>query len=238
MAKKKYLLIAGIVIFLIAASTPALYFFNQYQKAKKQLASQQNIAQDERKEILGKLAKIMALPEGEEPNIGTVVDTEKLKDHPFFAKAKVGDKIIYYPQAQKAILYDPVAQKIIDFTNISVNSSATPTSTPSASLAPKTSPTSVAVLIKIALYNGTKINGLTRKAEQFLTGKIPGFEVANRDNAHGDYSKNLVVDLSGNNLSLVNQISDLIKGEIQSLPEEETEPEADILIILGEDNFE
>jgi hypothetical protein len=41
------------------------------------------------------------------------MNPENLKGQSFFADAKVGDKVLIYKNAKKAILYDPIADKII-----------------------------------------------------------------------------------------------------------------------------
>ena len=62
----------------------------------------------------------MVLPEDEEPSVATVADPEQLAGQPFFSKAKKGDKVLIYTNAQKAILYDPVAKKIIDIAPLNI----------------------------------------------------------------------------------------------------------------------
>ena len=71
-------------------------------------------------DIVSRAGKLIILPEGEVPTIATVSDPEKLKDQPFFAKAKVGDKVLLYQNARKAYLYDPVNNKILEVAPISL----------------------------------------------------------------------------------------------------------------------
>ncbi|MFH1769342.1 MAG: hypothetical protein ABH833_01600 [Parcubacteria group bacterium] len=84
-------------------------------------SSGQTAADSEIAEILSKLSQLILLPEGEDPTMATVSDVEKLKDQPFFANAKNGDKILIYEKARKAILYDPVSNKIIEVAPISMD---------------------------------------------------------------------------------------------------------------------
>ena len=65
-------------------------------------------------DTIAAVSRLIVLPEGEEPTIATVTDPEKLKDQPFFARAKPGDKVLLYTQAKKAYLYDPVADKLLE----------------------------------------------------------------------------------------------------------------------------
>lgn len=209
-----------VIILLILALLPSFYFYNQYQKTKKELKNSKSTTDSEKQKIITRLGQLMVLPEGEEPTVATISDKEKLKDQPFFAKASNGDVLIIYTQARKAILYDPVADKIVDVVSINLGqSSITP--------APTTTP------FRLAIFNGTKTVGLTKTAEKNLQGKIVEFEVTARGNTKGDYDKTLVIDLSGNQDELAQQIASQVKGEIAELPEGEIKPEAEILIILG-----
>ena len=79
-------------------------------------------------DLVSEIGKIINLPQGETPIIGTVDDLSKLSDQPFFAQAKLGDKILIYKKSGVAYLYDPKQKKII---NVGEVDSLSPT--PSAS---------------------------------------------------------------------------------------------------------
>ncbi len=66
----------------------------------------------------------MLLPEGETPTVATVSDLKPLKGQAFFAHATVGDKVLIYASAQKAILYNPRDKKIIEVAPISLGSTS------------------------------------------------------------------------------------------------------------------
>jgi hypothetical protein len=63
--------------------------------------------------LVEKVGKHMFLPTNEIPSLATVTDPKKLQAQSFFADAKKGDKVLIYSEAKKAILYDPVADKIV-----------------------------------------------------------------------------------------------------------------------------
>lgn len=71
-------------------------------------------SENELKEVVEKVGKLMVLPEGETPTLATVADPEKLKDQKFFINAKTGDKVLIYANSQKAILYNPASNKIVE----------------------------------------------------------------------------------------------------------------------------
>lgn len=105
----------------------AVYFFLQFKELQK---NPQKLAQQEVQELVSKVSKLIVLPEGETPTVATVTDPEKLKDQPFFAKAKNGDKVLIYTKAKKAILYDPVANKIVEVAPVNIGTPQQQPATP------------------------------------------------------------------------------------------------------------
>ena len=73
-------------------------------------------------ELISDVSKLMVLPENETPTVATVSDPAKLKELPFFEKAKAGDRLIIYMQARKAILYDAKENKILEVAPLMLNS--------------------------------------------------------------------------------------------------------------------
>lgn len=100
--------LVGLVVVLIGLT---YYFRDQFQTIKK---DPQKITQQETQSLVEKISRLMVVPEGEDPIIATVMDPELLKDQPFFAKAKKGDRVLIYSKARRAILYDPAADKILE----------------------------------------------------------------------------------------------------------------------------
>lgn len=113
-------IISVLGVALLAASS--VYFFLNYRKAQKLLKDPTQAAKEETQLIVGKLSKLMELPD-EEPTIATILDKEKLKDQPFFAKAENGDKVVVFNKAMKAVLYRPSINKVIDFAPINLSAS-------------------------------------------------------------------------------------------------------------------
>lgn len=71
-------------------------------------------------DIIAKVSQIFVVPENETPEVITISDTALINSHPFFTKAKIGDKVLIYPKAKKAILYDPINNKIVDVAQLNV----------------------------------------------------------------------------------------------------------------------
>ena len=112
-----------LVILLLVAIGAGSYFYLQFAELSK---NPQKTAQQEVQELVSKVSKLIVLPEGETPTIATVSDPEKLKEQPFFANAKNGDKVLIYTNAKKAILYDPVNNKIVEVAPVNIGETAAP----------------------------------------------------------------------------------------------------------------
>lgn len=90
-----------------------------------------------------KVGKLIVLPTDEKPTVATVTDASKVKDQTFFQNAKNGDVVLIYTKAQKAILYDPAENMIVEVGAVNINNQpvqsavSVPTPTPSANPTPK-----------------------------------------------------------------------------------------------------
>lgn len=125
----------GILVLVLAAV--AAYFYVQYSNLKSDPAKE---SQAEAQKLAMQVGKLMVLPADEQPTVATVTDVEKLKEQPFFAKAKNGDKVLIYTQAKKAILFDPIANKIIEVAPINIGDSTKAKQQAPAPVAPTPAP--------------------------------------------------------------------------------------------------
>jgi hypothetical protein len=111
----------GVVVFgtlfllLVVALGSSLYFY------KKANSDPQVEATKELAEVVNMVSKHMVLPKDETPTMATVSDPEKLRDQPFFINAKKGDKVLIFSGSQKAILYDPIADRIVEVAPINAS---------------------------------------------------------------------------------------------------------------------
>lgn len=215
--KKKLLIAAGFALFLLALA-PSIYFYAKWRQSERTSADPTQAAKDRASQVLAKISKFMELPD-EEPTLATVSDVTKLVNQPFFAKAKNGDQVIIFQGARLAILYDPLANKIINVAPVNIGS-------PSAQVAQK---------LRFALYNGTNIVGLTKQYEKTLVAAVSQAEVVAKENAKNrDYEKSIIVAISGK--PEAQDIANKLSLSLTPLPAGETKPEgADFLIILGTD---
>lgn len=218
-----------ILLLLVAAASAgvAYYFYQHYQQAQRLLHDPDAVAREEVKNLVEQVGKFIELPPNEEPTVATVSDKDKLQDQPFFARAENGDKVLIYTQTKKAILYRPSTNKIIEVAPINIGSSEA--STNSTSPAPEP--------LRLALYNGTTVSGLTKKSEEEIKQQLPAITVVAKETANStNYKTTLVIDLTGTRGDDVKRIIALFGGSVGGLPESEKKPAgADILVIIGQD---
>lgn len=226
---KTILIIVVSLVTGISAIGASVYFYSRYQKALRQLQNPQAAAAEELSDIVKRVGKMLWLPTDEQPILATITDASKLADQPFFALAKNGDKVLIYNTARKAILYDPIKNKILEVGPLTVASPSAAVATSSATL-------------NFALYNGTNIKGLTNTVEQALRKNMENINIVLRDNAKKRaYEKTMVVDLTGLKKIEAQEIASGLKAEVGTLPQGEDKPvlpvgqTADFLIIAGKD---
>lgn len=111
------------VVFLLAIISiiVAIYFFFKFTELKQNSIEK---IDSQTRELINRVSELVVLPQDETPTIATISDPEKLKDQPFFANAKKGYKVLIYANAKKAILYDPVKNKIIEIAPINLGQTA------------------------------------------------------------------------------------------------------------------
>ena len=222
-----WVLVISFIVLLLVALVPSVFFYQKYKKTQLLLTNPTAASKEQLQELLKTIDKIIELPRGEDPSVATVSDKTKLQDNAFFNQAENGDKVLIYVKAKKAILYRPSANKVIDVAPVTVGSE-------SATLKPSGA---AEQMVKVALYNGTKTVGLTTKAENEINTTIQGIEISAKENAiKQDFEKTSVVLLTGAKKVEADAIAKQFNTTVTTtLPEGETKPDADILVILGTD---
>jgi len=109
------LIIGGAIGIFVTQQKPELFGLNKGAAA----------AQAEVDATVAKVGKLIDLPTDEKPNVATVSDASKVKDQQFFRNAQNGDIVLIYTKAQKAILYDPKENKIVEVEPVSINNNQT-----------------------------------------------------------------------------------------------------------------
>ncbi len=218
-----------VILLAVGGIITSVYYFKQYSALK---ANPNLEAEKETESLVDSLGKLMELPTDETPTVATVLDIEKLKDQPFFAKAQNGDKLLAYTNTMQAILYRPSNNKIINVAPLMIDQQE---QGGIGNEEPISQTPQVIIDPKIAYYNGTETIGLSGQAEKIIKEKYPNSQTTDLTNAtKKDYQENLIIDLSGKFSNEVQEIASALGGEVVSMPEGETVPKADILIISGQ----
>lgn len=166
----------------------------------------QDVARQE-KTLIAAVSKLVVLPVDEVPAVSTVVDEKKV-DQEFLRNAKKGDKVLLYFQAGRAVVYRPSTQQIVN---------VGPLETPKP---------------RVFLRSGSQENRLDNVADRLA--QSPDFAVASRDESpKKDYQKTLVVDIAGNRPDIARRLAQLLNATVVPLPENESKPDADMLVIVG-----
>lgn len=202
----------------------------QKQLSEVRLGSGQNsadtVAQNNDK-LVAAVGQLMVLPTDEQPTIATVTDLEKLKDQPFFANAQIGDKVLIYTSAKKAILYRSSENKIIELAPLNLGSSPSAAS----SLAPKAT---LADILTVEIRNGSGKSGVAQSFKIKLSSSSE-FSVIKIANAASIYDKSVLYVTDAKKMSAaVTRLQQLSSAEIVSaLPSGEPQSAADAVLILG-----
>lgn len=196
---------------------------------RKRLA-QKNNPESEVESLVAELSEHMQLPD-EKPTIATVTDKNLLSQQEFFDNSQNGDKLVIYENWKKAIIYRPETKKVINFTSINPEpeegqvAGSTITATPTPTPVPG---------YRVALLNGSTINGLTQEAANQLN-PVKSVSIVARENAVAStYTQTLVIPVKESSRSMATNIAKLLSGQVSTLPEGERMPQnTDILVILG-----
>lgn len=109
------------ILFIISFAVGFLYGFEKYRPDFLKLPINLTSQTTSDDEVIQKLEKLMDLPKDEKPAVTSLDNVEKLKGQQFFKKVMMGDKVVIYPNAKRAILYRPSENKIIEVGVISIN---------------------------------------------------------------------------------------------------------------------
>ena len=237
-------------VVIVSSLAAAGFFYYQYRNVKlaKNTSAQE---QSEVDQLTAKISQFMELPQGETPVLATVSDKSKLGSQAFFAKAENGDKILIYNKAGQALIYRPTSGKIINVAQATLGNqneqvsqqAVEPQEEPASGQSAQPQVAGEETISEqegktVALYNGTSKKGVTFAFEKYLTKEISDIAVGAKESAaKQDYVKTLVIDLKESNADLAKSIADKISAEVSPLPQGETAPNGDILIILGSDRL-
>jgi LytR cell envelope-related transcriptional attenuator len=168
-------------------------------------------------QLIAQVGSLMVLPQNEQPTVATVTDLDKLQGQPFFANAQVGDKVLIYSQAGKAILYRPGENKIIELA---------PLNTPEPSSAGQN-------LLTLEIRNGSGKTGAAKNLKIQLE-QDPEFSVVGTGNAKTIYPRTIIYVAGGQLPSFAARLQQIASATVVSvLPAGEPTSSEEALVIIG-----
>lgn len=202
------------VLLILALAGFGGFYFKKYQDLKNHPLTGDQAAAAELQRTIDHVSKLYgSLPANEKPQLATVTDVSKLKDQAFYDKAQNGDIRLLYVTAKLAILYRPSTNKIINVSSVAIQDAV--------------------IKVKVIGSSGTALSKDTIK-DTVIAAYKDGVNVTTGDDSKNTFSTIQVIDLTGNNASIVSKIAETIKGQVVSLPSSESAPpNTDILIIVA-----
>jgi hypothetical protein len=164
----------------------------------------------ENQQLVSRVAARAVVPADETPAITTVVD-EKQVDQEFLRNAKKGDKVLLYFQAGRAIVYRPSADLVVNMG---------PLETPKP---------------KVFVRNGTSSDDSPKQAVDRLAGSSEFLLSSQDQSSKKTYTQTTVVDLTGTRPDVASRLARLLNATVSKLPDGESRPDADLLVITGSD---
>jgi hypothetical protein len=223
-----------ILLLLIIAAVFAAFMYYKTRQELRSLTTpqgQQEAAKKEIKTLVASLGKLTILPD-EDPVIATILDEHALATQSAFYKdAQKGDKLLVYPKAQKAYIYSPSRNLLVNSGPLILdqNKDSAKTSTES----PTETPAAQAQFT-IEVRNGTTVTGVGTKMKQKLVAN--GYDVAAVNDASlKDYTSTQVFAVSAKASSAeLKQLEQQTGGKlVTQLRDGEATSTADVLVIVG-----
>lgn len=213
------------VLFIVGLITLVLcvYFFVQYQRTQVLLNRPSELVKQQGDEILQIISPVIHISQNETPTIATVADKNKLTSQPFFERAENGDKVLIFRSSNTVVLYRPTLKKVIAV-------SAIPKEQQSIA---QTVTQSDQKQVRVAVLNGSQVNGLAKKTAERLTQEFKNITIVKEETAEKKtYSKAQIVFITPQGKQVAEQIAQLLDGDVTpALPDGESSYDADIVII-------
>lgn len=126
---------AGIlfILLLIAIGGFSYYFYKYNVVSKNAVVDSQQKAEEAKKktdEVVNMVSKLMVVKDSTNAVLATIADKSKLEGQKFFESAENGDDLILFPNMQKAVIYRPSINKIIDIGPFNPNAQASTSTAP------------------------------------------------------------------------------------------------------------
>jgi len=123
---------AGILLVLLVIALGGFgYYFQKYNAVAKNPAAESAQKAEEAKkkteEVVSQISKLIMVTDSTNAVLATIADKSKLSGQKFFDLAENGDELVLFPNMQKAVIYRPSVNKIIDVGPFNPNAQASST---------------------------------------------------------------------------------------------------------------
>lgn len=202
--------------FLVIAIFIGLHWYHFYS-----LIVFQDEGQREAARIAHSVSGRVQLPKNEDPALAIIKDKKVINRGGVLADAENGDRILLYYKSGKAVLYRPSNGKIVAIGPLVLDASA-----------------SQVKGTKVVVRNGSGVESKAASALKLLNDRYEEANISNVDEAgRSDYPSTIVVDLSedGEKNEFAGAMIELLGARKGILPQGESKPNADILVIIGKD---
>lgn len=227
------------------------YMFTLYKDSQKQLKSYtgDNTAAsvtgtpDEVKRIVSSVGHHLVLPQNEEPKLVTLSNVAMLKkNQQFFSSAKDGDKMLIY--SAKVILYDPIADKVVDIAQIRPPTPTGGQIQGNSGVVPAGENTQVqgvaAKKLSLGILNGSGSKDVLEKVRPVIE-KTGNLEITRSSTANKLYDKSMLISLKNIDNVKHSELSNALSASKSTLyPKSEAtpSPDLDLILIIGKDKLQ
>ncbi len=225
------------VILVLAMGAGAVWVWQHYGLNAKANSTDETVVVEQStgelttEQLLAKVGRLIVLPSGETPTIASVVDAEKLKnEQAFYRDVQNDDLVLIYPQAQKAFIYRPSTDVLVNVGPVYMNNEATS--------APATEePTTPVEPISVEVRNGVNKAGLAAALrDELATSEAYTVEKIG-DAGNKNYTEYVLVDLGladNQKPALATLEAKYGVKAVTELPAGEATTDAKLLIIIGQ----
>lgn len=173
----------------------------------------------QRQAVLTKVGKLAILPGNETPALANVVDKTKLQANGVLREAENGDLVLIYTQNARIIIYRPSDNKIVDMGPLVTGTQG-----------------SIYITSRFTILDGSGGASSFGKISQAISAAFPNARITNAGTAPRTFPQTILIDPSGNNPSLTQQLADTLKIHTGLVPTGVKVPTgADFLLIIGTD---
>lgn len=115
--KNRLLWIVPIFVFAVVLIGLGVWKYLDQQKQIKALKDPKQASLAATEQLIKDVNKAAVMPKDEQPIIREISELKSLASQPFYYDAQIGDRVLVFSKAKKAILYRPSTGQVVNITN-------------------------------------------------------------------------------------------------------------------------